>query len=734
MMTKRLIFTFLAAFVMMAAMAIPAKPGLWQTMKLSSGTEVTVQLMGDEHLHYWMSKDGQCYVEQGDELIPIERNALRAKAMNRRARLAPLPASLSVGGLRGPRKVEIGERTHYMGKKKGLVLLVEFSDVKFKATNDLEKYKKILNQENYREGNFRGSVADYFKAQSGGLFELDFDVLGPYMLANNQKYYGQNDSQGDDLHPEEMVIEACQMANGTIDFADYDWDGDGEVDQVFVLYAGKGEADGGGKNTIWPHMYTFDEAGAKLTLDGIKINTYACSNEIDPSGNIEGIGAFCHEFSHCLGFPDFYDITYSGQFGMGQFDIMSGGSYNGSGFVPCGYTAHEKMMCGWMEPIVLGDEDVEVDNLQPMSNNGNTYIIYNDAYPSEYYMIENRQKTGWDANYPAKGLLITHVDFDKEVWENNIPNTVLTNREALELGLTCGNDHQRMTLFHADNADDASYFNSSWGGYTRTTVSTDLYPYHSNDSLTATSKPAAKLFNADSRGRKLMQGAILDIRQNANGTMGFRYRAKSPEIEPADTTQTESGVLFYESFALCGGTGGNDGLWSGQVASSGFNPDNEGWVVNDNKGYGANGCARFGTTSSIGMVTTPSFAVDGEATLTFNAAPWGSDGLELRLSVTGGEISPEEVYMNKGQWTEFTATITAHGPTAITFLPEKRLFLDEVRVVEGIIPSAIRGVAKFSQPTEHSGQGLYDLQGRRVTVTSPGRGIYIMNGKKYIIK
>ena len=731
-MTKKLIFTILAAFVIMAAMAIPAKPGLWQTMRLNDGTEVAVQLMGDEHLHYWMDKDGTCYTEHDNVLTPVDRETLRVRAMSRRARPT---TRLANGAARAPRKVEIGERTHYTGQKKGLVMLVEFSDVKFKAANDLEKYKKLLNQENYSEGNFRGSVSDYFKAQSGGLFELDFDVVGPYTLSKNQKYYGQNDSQGDDLHPEEMVIEACQMANGTIDFADYDWDGDLEADQVFVLYAGKGEADGGSSSTIWPHMYSLDETEQKLTLDGIKINSYACSNEIDPSGNIEGIGCFCHEFSHCLGFPDFYDISYSGLFGMGEFDIMCSGSYNGNGFVPCGYTAHEKMMCGWKDPIVLGEDDVEVDDLKPMSEHGDTYIIYNDAYPDEYYMIENRQKTGWDKDYPAKGLLITHVDFDLEVWENNIPNTVMTKREALESGLTCGNDHQRMTLFHADNEDDAKYYNSSWGGYSRTTTSTDLYPYKQNDSLTATSVPAATLFHVNSLGKKLMQGGILDIKQNSDGTMSFRYRAKaSSDSIATDTTVVEKDYLFYESFDQCHGTGGNDNLWSGPAAKSGFNPDNEGWKINANKGRGANKCACFGTIDEVGQATTPTFTVDGEATLTFKAGPWGSDGLELRLSVTGGEISPEVVNMNKGQWTEFTATITANGPTAITFLPEKRLFLDEVRVVEGITPSAIRGVAKFSQPTEHSGQGLYDLQGRRVTATHPGRGIYIKDGKKYIIK
>jgi hypothetical protein len=132
-----------------------------------------------------------------------------------------------------------------------------------------------------------------------------------------------------------------------------------------------------------------------------------------------------------MGFPDFYDVSYSGWYGMGCFDLMDAGSYNGNGFQPAGYTAHEKMMCGWKDPIVLSDTDVTVDSLQPMSKHGDTYIIYNDAYPNEFYMIENRQKTGWDKNYPAAGMMITHVDFDSEVWVNNIPNTILTTKLCL---------------------------------------------------------------------------------------------------------------------------------------------------------------------------------------------------------------------------------------------------------------------------------------------------------------
>ena len=420
------------------------------------------------------------------------------------------------------------ESNIFIGKKRGLVILAEFPDKQFRGNHNIDIYNNILNAPDYTsEEGFRGSVADYFRDQSAGLFELQFDVLGPYTTKNKVSYYGKNDEDGYDEYAHEMVCEMCQAVDNMVNFADYDWDGDGEVDEVFVVYAGKGEFDGGGSNTIWPHMWTMDEAGVSLTLDGVKINVYACSNELTSTGNITGIGTICHEFSHCMGFPDFYDINYTGLFGMGNFDLMASGNTNGNSFIPVGYTAYEKMVCGWKTPIVLSDQDVVVDSMKPMSEHGDTYIIYNDAYPDEYYMIENRQKTGWDEDYPAQGLMITHIDYDAEVWFNNIPSSIFTYKEAIMNGYTCGNDHERMVLFHADNDDDRSYW--SWGYYRKNTKSTDLYPYHKNDSLTSTSLPAATLYHKNSEGQKFMQGAILDIKQNSDGTMGFRYRAKKPD-------------------------------------------------------------------------------------------------------------------------------------------------------------------------------------------------------------
>ena len=223
-----------------------------------------------------------------------------------------------------------------------------------------------------------------------------------------------------------MVIEACKKADSSVNFADYDWDGDGYVDQVYVVYAGKGEADGGASTTIWPHEWSLSSASyygdgsGTLTLDGVKIDTYACGGELNGStGTIAGIGTMCHEFSHCLGYPDFYDTDYSGGQGMGEWDLMDSGSYNGkwngghsdwpemnAGYEPAGYTAFERWCAGWIEPIVLSDPQ-KITNMKPMGgtqeggivDHGDAYVIYmpgsKKTIEGEYYMLENRQQAGW---------------------------------------------------------------------------------------------------------------------------------------------------------------------------------------------------------------------------------------------------------------------------------------------------------------------------------------------------
>ena len=504
---RKLLFALSLLLTTLSATAIPAKHGQWRTITLTDGTEVNVKLQGDEYAHFWQDAKGNSYVfdETQNAYKVANMQQLMEKAQARRA----AANSRRSQRLKGQKKV--GEFGNFIGSKKGLIILVQYKDVSFKAAHTQAYFNRVANEENFSHADgFIGSVHDYFTAQSGGQFDLTFDVMGPVTLSQNQSYYGGNDWSGNDKNPEKMVIEGCQAIDSQVDFHDYDWDGDGEVDQVFILYAGLGEANGGSTNTVWPHEWELSSAGSSLTLDGVKIDTYGCSCELQPSG-VDGIGTICHEFSHCLGYPDMYDTAYGGHYGMYSWDLMDMGSYNGDGFIPAGYTSYEKMCAGWQQPIELKGTK-EITGMKALTEEGESYIIYNKAHTDEYFLLENRQKNGWDQELEGNGLLILHLDYNANIWANNMVNTTSS-------GYGVSNNHERCTIFKADNKDNPDY-----NGYrTASDVAGDPYPYGSNNKLTNTSSPAAKLYNNNTDGKKYMNVEITNITRNSDGTISFKF-------------------------------------------------------------------------------------------------------------------------------------------------------------------------------------------------------------------
>jgi len=538
---KRSMMLFALLLLATVVFAVPAKPGLKRLLTLTDGTTVTATLVGDEFAHYWVDGDGNTYQAAGGDVYQlvdvqtVKQRAAKRRAASNQRRMRRL----------APRKV--GDVGSISGSKKGLIILVNFSDVKFKTGNDNALYKRIANEENLSYGDFKGSMYDYFKAQSEGKFELTFDVVGPVNISKGQSYYGSNDKNDNDEHPAEMVIEALKKADADVDFSDYDWDDDKEVEQVYIVYAGKGEADGGEDFTIWPHewqlsaaAYYGDGAGAQ-TLDGVKIDTYACGGELNGvTGSIAGIGTMCHEFSHCLGYPDFYDTDYSGGQGMFQWDLMDSGSYNDDGYQPSGYTSYERWVAGWKEPIEL-EYTQSISNMAALQDeDSKSYIIYNKGNKNEYYLLENRQKKCWDASLPGKGLLILHVDYNKTAWEDNQPND--------------NPSHQRMTWIPADNEYQYTTYNGT-KYYTEAGAANDPYPYGSINAFGKTTTPAAKLFNKNSDGTYYLDSSIENITQNSDGTISFDFKGKNitPTIiaEPeALTFKTAPGTPQAKTFEL----------------------------------------------------------------------------------------------------------------------------------------------------------------------------------------
>ena len=435
---KKILFLFVACVFAIAANAVPARP-VWSTVVQSDGTTIEVRTIGDEYYHYTINRDGQqvrevngMYEVVGEAPTPEVAKARRAKSVARRQRkdvgTEPYPA---------PR---------------GLLILANFSDVSFKSSNSKAVMDSLINAKNCQVNEGYGSAAQYFKDQSNGQYQPVFDVVGPVKLSKSQSYYGQNVGYGDDAEDKyatDAVIEACILANDQVNFADYDWNNDGYVDFVYVIYAGKGEADGGAESTIWPHNYSIQQViqyatlypgevfcnytKSQTKLDGKYLDNYAMSQELNGwDGSRAGNGTFCHEFGHVIGLPDFYDTSYgsnySGKRTPNEFDIMDGGGYNGDGHCPPNYSAWEKYFMGWITPQNLGSNGAKLTLYPNGTAQHNVYQInasgklQTATTEGLNYYIECRQQQGWDTYLPAAGMLIWQVNFNAQMWEANQPN------------------------------------------------------------------------------------------------------------------------------------------------------------------------------------------------------------------------------------------------------------------------------------------------------------------------
>ncbi len=699
-------------------LAVPAKRGQWVTITLKNGQTVRAEARGDESAHYWLSADGRRYVvdELTGEYSETDLEALTTRRTARRL-LRQTHAKRRATATRATSSQLPGSAGNYLGQKKGLVILVEFSNAEFSMDDPQALYHRICNEEGFSEQDFRGSVADYFKAQSDGLFELSFDVVGPVKLSQPYGYYGRND----DANTPVMIHDACLAVDPEVNFADYDWNGDGEAEEVFVVYAGYGESDNTSQTSlIWPHMYWLSAyegyANSPLILDGTLIETYACANELKADDKVNGIGTFCHEFSHCLGIPDLYDTgDFGAAFGMSSWSLMDFGCYNGDGYLPSGYTGYEKMCVGWMEPVELSTDTV-ITGMRPVSEGGQSYLLRHPDNGRELLVIDNRQLTGYDAALPGHGLLVTQIVYDQEAWAHN------------EVNLS-ENDYERWTIYHADNTD------------TPYDQEGDPFPYYKRDSLTVNSTPALLFHTPTASGSYATPYSLTHITEDGDGLMSFTLTVRE---NAADNPVFPKDVLFMENFDRCAGTGGNDGLFSGNIASGKFTPDVSGWQCTVGA-YGADQCARFGKSKTdlkeVRVSTPPIYFNTDSATLTFRAAGWNAtaDGttLLLRLANTSSVkfadgTQEQALTMKRGEWTTYTLKIVVNGWADLYFLPSKRFFLDDVLITAPVAT----GIDKPTAPVrmQSAPAAVYSLDGRQLGTTLEGlpKGIYIQGGKKIV--
>lgn len=452
------------------------------TITQPDGSTLTIRIHGDESFHYTTTLDGYLIEKDIDgffKYVDFEADKLttqtagnidaRSVAENRLlAQLSPVKKYLprliqkhcittKSPRVTAPRKAQQADsRRRASGEtteSQYLVILVGFSDLPFTFTNN--DFDRWLNEKGYSVDGGTGSVKDYYRDNSMGQFIPNFTVLGPYTLPYTQLYYaGNSEDTGEDANPRAMIVDACKIAkeqNPDIDFSIFDNDKDGYMDNVNVVYAGYSEASTGNGDDMWPHSWTLEEFS--LTIDGIIIDAYGCSAEfVGAEGKkMDGIGTFTHEFGHVLGLKDMYDTDeYTDGYGLdpGDYSIFASGSYNNESRTPPCLMAFERMQMGWCKPIEL-NEAADIA-LNPISDNTAYYI---NAQPGrsegtghEWFVLENRQKTGWDTYLPAHGLLIYHYDYTNEMvekyWSVNGPNN--------------NSKHRCMYIKPADGIDDTN--------------------------------------------------------------------------------------------------------------------------------------------------------------------------------------------------------------------------------------------------------------------------------------
>lgn len=557
------LLTFAAACGLQAV-GKPARQGL-MTVPTADGSQLKVRLAGDEFFHQYFTEDGYPLIEKdgsfyycdydanGDVvssgikagavsargaaarsfLAGVDKGSLEQRIQKRASR-APRRASAVSQPVPAVRKAPAAaaddndappfERGYGLfpdlrfpayGDQKAIVILVEYTDVKFSTSYDAKDYfTRMLNEDGFADYGGTGSAAQYFRENSGGHFRPEFDVYGPITLSHNQAYYGGNDWYGNDQHPEEMIIEACAALDDIVDFSDYDRNGDGVVDNIFVFYAGRGEASGGSASTVWPHSWNMTSAGhPDLYYDGVRVHTYGCSNEWE-SGRPDGVGTFVHEFSHVIGLPDLYATSYTGAFTPGSWSALDYGPYNNDGMTPPNYGAFERYALGWLKPREIDRELTAT--LQPVSEN--VCGIIRTAKDTEFFLVENRQQEGWDTYIPGHGMLIWHVDYNGYIWSSNTVNN--------------SSSHQYVDIEEADNSQSE---------YSR---DGDSFPGYSNKtSFTAQTSPAMKTWNGNA-----VNFPITGITES-DGIITFNVLGGSDvQIEPINTLEATD--VTAESFTL----------------------------------------------------------------------------------------------------------------------------------------------------------------------------------------
>lgn len=707
---------FVLLFTVIVSVSVWAVPAMRDSIvvRQPNGKTITVFLKGDEHAHMYYTRDGyplaydeDGYVRYAQVLsdcsvsvaqMPVANNPENRTAeekdflrsfdkldfssyyrMKTASRVNKASSQIKKSASKSP-SIKIGDFPT-TGKIKGLIILAEFKNNEFSF--DHEYHHRMMNEENFSDGGATGSARDYFLAQSSEQFQPDFDVVGPVKLQYNMAYYGRNNMMGEDENASLMIEESCKLAQSEFgcDFSNYDNDGDGYVDMVYVIYAGYGEHAGGGANTVWPHKSNLYAYGVDLVLNDKKIDVYACSSELaGNSGTVSsGIGTFCHEFSHVLGLADHYRTDGSSAYILGKYDLMDYGCYNNESRTPVGYSAFERYTVGWLDPEDLSRPADGVE-MEAITKSNQAYRL-TTSNSDEYFILENRQQEGWDAYIPSSGLMITHIDYDYNDWMNNVVNN--------------DPNHPRVKLVAADNRYDYN------------TEKEDLYPNSSgNNSFTDESVPSSITWTGEKTDKW-----ITNI-TNDNGIVSFDFmpnHTKAPVVLPAEEMTDNSFVARWEAVSDAESyTLQLNRLIPAEDAVSALEEDfslmksgsvesadavniaaeldnytvNAGWTGENV--YQAGGYCKLGSYGLTGWIETPAINLsskEGVYTVVYTVQSYTGNTPVFAVSANGQKASAKI----RDKETTYVCVFTGGtNATSIRFeVTEERAFINDIKVLRG---------------------------------------------------
>lgn len=525
--------------------AVPASPRP-VTVTQADGTPLTLRIIGDECDHQYFSTDGYLlinvddiyyYAGVDDDGVPVSSGIKATEPSRRSPEAASFLNSVDKKSVSEKLNARLKKRwaTNHpakapskgpgltgrsafpsKGKQKAIVILVEYTDVKFheaEGYNPKDYFTGMMTGEGFSLFGGTGSARDFFMDSSMGQFEPEFDVYGPIALTKNRAYYGSNGLQGKDTNAYRMAIEACQQLDATVDFTEYDRDGDGYIDNVFIFYAGEGEHMGASSDSVWPHAYNIsDKDSTPYTFDGVRLDRYGCTCEW-VEGRPDGVGTFVHEFSHVMGLPDLYTTNYNmASFTPGSWSTLDAGPYNNNGCTPPLYSAYERYALDWIKPVEInGSVSATLPALL-----SNMAAIIPTSDPNEFFLLENRQLSGWDKYLPGHGMLVWHIDYEKSIWFTNAVN----NDE----------NHQYIDLEEADNLKTA------------TTRAGDAFPGTEGvTAFTDDTRPSMRAWN-----NTALNMPITDIAET-DGMITFKVLGGSVQTLPAPTAK-EPEQADHESF------------------------------------------------------------------------------------------------------------------------------------------------------------------------------------------